>query len=240
MTRIEKFPRTPHLAWLGQDKPRSDKVMDKSERALFLEHPIVVEEKIDGANLGLFVSETGKLKAQNRGTILESGKTHPQFEPFWNWLGKRMNTITQHLGRRYVIFGEWCYAVHSVYYSDLPDWYLGFDVLDMEKKGFLDSEFRNRLLGTMGIESVPRIARSCYTLDQLIVMLEDISSKVGARQPEGLYLRVENQGLTTRRAKLVRPEFHAGISEHWAKKALVRNRLTYWSQRPGLTREFAS
>lgn len=225
MTRIEKFPRTPHIAWLEQDQPRNDKVMDESERALFLKHPIVVEEKVDGANLGLFVSKTGRLKAQNRGTILESGQTHPQFESFWNWIGKRMSIITQHLGRRYVLFGEWCYARHSVYYSDLPDWYLGFDVLDLEKGVFLDSEFRNRLLLTMGLESVPRIAQGCYTLDQLIAMLEDISSQVGARQPEGLYLRVENQGLTTRRAKLVRPEFHAGISEHWAKGELVRNSL---------------
>jgi hypothetical protein len=42
-----------------------------SEREEFLRHPLVVEEKVDGANLGLSFDPQGNLRAQNRGTLVE-------------------------------------------------------------------------------------------------------------------------------------------------------------------------
>ncbi len=48
-----KFPSTPHLALLGDVEIRGDKVMSELERAEFLCHEFAVEEKVDGANLGI-------------------------------------------------------------------------------------------------------------------------------------------------------------------------------------------
>lgn len=225
VTPIKKFPKTPHVVWLGRGQPRDDKVLTDAERLHFLEHPVIVEEKVDGANLGLSVNDRGGISARNRGTLLEDGRNHPQFDPFWNWLGRKMDILSQHLGRRYVLFGEWCFARHSVFYDSLPDWFLGFDIWDFENKIFLCSKLRNRLMDAMNIASVPQVAQGRYTLTQLIDMLETEPSRLGAGQPEGLYLRLENQGMTIGRAKLVSPEFHEGISEHWSKNTLVRNRL---------------
>lgn len=36
------------------------------------------------------------------------------------------------LGRRYVMYGEWMYAKHTIYYDLLPHYYMEFDVLDRE------------------------------------------------------------------------------------------------------------
>jgi hypothetical protein len=50
---FHKFPHTPHLFWLGDGKPRADKVMSPNEVAEFLTGELLVEEKVDGANMGL-------------------------------------------------------------------------------------------------------------------------------------------------------------------------------------------
>lgn len=63
-----RFPHTPHLAWLGEGHPRSDKVLDPEERAAILSTPVVVEERVDGANLGLSVVD-GSIRVQNRGSV---------------------------------------------------------------------------------------------------------------------------------------------------------------------------
>ena len=67
-----KFPSTPHLALLGDVEVRDDKVMSESERDDFLRHELVVEEKVDGANLGISFDAEGNIRAQNRGAYLPS------------------------------------------------------------------------------------------------------------------------------------------------------------------------
>lgn len=52
MSGVFRFPHTPHLAWLGAGTPRNDKVLSTAEALRLLEHPVVLEEELDGANLG--------------------------------------------------------------------------------------------------------------------------------------------------------------------------------------------
>ena len=70
MTDFFRFPHTPHLAWLGPDTPRDDKVLAPAEAQALLADEVVVEEKLDGANLGLSLAPDGGLCAQNRGQYL--------------------------------------------------------------------------------------------------------------------------------------------------------------------------
>lgn len=65
-----RFPHVPHLAWLGKGQPRDDKVLSPDEAAALLSGEVVVEEKVDGANIGFSASEDGELRAQNRGSYL--------------------------------------------------------------------------------------------------------------------------------------------------------------------------
>lgn len=225
MNPLEKFPRTPHLIWLGPGKPRDDKVLSDVECDSFLKEPMIIEEKVDGANLGIAVGQKGKLVAQNRGTVLESGKTDPQFELFWAWLALRKDVLTSVLRDRYAVFGEWCFARHSVYYSSLPDWFLGFDVLDRDQNTYLDTKLRNKFLEQIGVVPVPYITQGVFSQKELIGLLREASSELGANKPEGLYLRKESKGKVTGRAKLVRPEFHMELGKHWSKRPLVKNRL---------------
>ena len=225
MNPFEKFPRTPHLLWLGNDHPRDDKVLSDVECASFLKHFVIIEEKVDGANVGISMDMDGNLRAQNRGTVLESGKTDLQFEPFWAWLAMLRDSLISVLGNKYAVFGEWCFARHSVYYASLPDWFLGFDVLDRQQNAFLDTRGRNSIFQRIGMDMVPYIAQGVFSRTDVIGLLHKASSMLGAPAPEGLYLRKESNGKVTSRAKLVHPEFHINLGEHWSKRPLEKNRL---------------
>lgn len=225
MSEFFRFPRTPHLAWLGMGQPRDDKVLLPHQAQELLAGEVVVEEKVDGANVGFSIDADGKLQAQNRGAYLSPGNTHPQFNPLFRWLSARENDIAEALFPDLMLFGEWCYATHSVTYTKLPDWFLAFDIYDRSRDEFWATERRDELVARLGLQVVPRLAVGRYTLPELRRFLQE--SRLTDGPPEGVYVRRETSEHLVARAKLVRPEFVQTIGEHWSRQALRTNRLAY-------------
>lgn len=223
MRTFVRYPRTPHLLWLGPGVPRRDKVLSEEQATAMLNGPVVVEEKLDGANVGFSVGESGEARVQNRGGYLRREQAHPQFGPLWSWLKAREAALVQSLGRHLILFGEWCYAVHTVQYDGLPDWFLGFDVFDRDKSGFWDTARRDNLLDHLGVCPVPRLAEGRITGARLRGLIG--TSAVGHEHMEGVVVRQESGGRTVLRAKIVREAFTQAIQEHWSRKPLRRNRL---------------
>jgi hypothetical protein len=219
-----KFPRTPYLAPRSAREARRDRVFSEEEAVSFLSASIVVEEKIDGANLGISLSPSGTIMAQNRGSYLEKPAA-VQFQPLWTWLSVRSEALKEVLGLSLVLFGEWCYAQHTIRYDLLPDWFLGFDVYDRSCGKFWSSPRRNRLLDQVGIYAVPTIASGHFTLPKFQEILRTSRSAVGSGLIEGLYLRRESKSWLEDRAKIVRPQFTQSISEHWSRQTLRKNRM---------------
>jgi hypothetical protein len=219
-----RFPHTPHLAWLGAGAPRGDKVLAPAEVTEMLAQPLVVEEKVDGANLGLSVSEDGELRAQNRGSYLARETAHPQFKPLWDWLARHHDALVDALWPDLMLFGEWCHAMHSIRYDRLPDWFLGFDVYDRAEGRFWETARRDALLAALELHPVPRLAAGRFDLPALRGLLG--SSRVGGGPMEGLVVRTEDAGWTEARGKLVRAEFTQAIDAHWSRGGLVRNELS--------------
>jgi len=220
---FHRFPHTPHLAWLGEGTPREDKVLSDPETAELLAGEVVVEEKIDGANLGISTDEEGELLVQNRGSWLSPGAVHPQFRSLWSWLAPRQEALVSALWPDLMLFGEWCVAVHSVPYDALPDWFLGFDVLDRQAGRFWSTRRRDALLASLGLPAVPHLGRGRFTVDELVGLLT--RSRVGSSPMEGVYVRQESGAWLTRRAKLVRGAFVQAIDTHWRRAPLRRNHL---------------
>lgn len=220
-----KFPRTPHLEWLGEGYPRDDKVLDPVERDEFLRRPIVIEEKVDGANIGIAFDASGAPIVQNRGTFL-SVRAHPQFQPLWHWLAKHRDKLSSSLEERLILFGEWLFAVHSVHYDHLPDWFLAFDVYEKAVGRFWSSERRDTLVRSLELFSVPVLGSGKYQLSQLELLLKTTRSHYASISLEGLYLRSDADGWLLKRAKLVAPEFGGAIHQHWMSRPLVRNALS--------------
>ena len=129
---FHKFPHKPHLLWFGAGAPRDDKILKLAEVKEFLSDEVVVEEKVDGANLGLSLGLDGRIRAQSRGSYLAPGRSHAQWNLLWPWIAEHSAALEDGLHEGIILYGEWCYAKHTVSYDMLPDWFLGFDILEIK------------------------------------------------------------------------------------------------------------
>jgi hypothetical protein len=229
-----KYPRTPHI--FGSKGTDDDKHLGEAESKDFIaDKSLIVEEKIDGTNVGIHFSTNGQLFLQCRGHLITEGM-HPQYDLFKQWATVKRYELEKRLEDRFILFGEWVYARHSVHYQQLPHYFFEFDIYDKEIEAFLSLERRLAILEGAKIETVPVLHTGAVTRDELAELIGP--SKFGSRfeNPitkrtdnlmEGIYLRTEVAGVVTGRAKFVRVEFVEKIkqSTHWQHQAMVPNLL---------------
>lgn len=229
-----KYPRTPHL--FGSKGTDDDKHLGESESNRFIaDDSLIVEEKIDGTNVGIHFSDEGQLVLQCRGHLITEGM-HAQYDLFKQWATVKRFVLEERLENRFILFGEWVYARHSVFYRQLTHYFFEFDIYDKEKEAFLDLEQRLDLLEGAGIETVPVIHSGSLRRSDLEALIgpslfgsqfDNPITKRTDNLMEGVYLRTEADGVVTGRAKFVRPEFVEKIkqSTHWQHQVMVPNEL---------------
>lgn len=229
-----KYPRTPHL--FGSKGTDDDKHLGEAESNRFIaDDSLIVEEKIDGTNVGIHFSDEGELVLQCRGHLITEGM-HPQYDLFKQWATVKRYVLEQRLENRFLLFGEWMYARHSVHYRQLTHYFFEFDIYDKEIEAFLDLERRLDLLAGAGIETVPVIHSGALKRSELEALIGSSKFDSQFENPvthrtdnlmKGLYLRTEADGIVTGRAKFVRFEFVEKIkqSTHWQHQAMVPNQL---------------
>lgn len=219
-----KFPRTPHLFVPDGANIRDDKQLSEEEIRVFLQGTIIVEEKVDGANLGISFNHEGQLVFQNRNTQF-THSTPGQFEKLGEWVYQKYKELENILRQDFILFGEWCYAKHSIAYTQLPDWFIAFDIYDKQQQQFLSKPKRDAMLLSMGLTIIPAIAQKKFTKSALWQLLLQSKSAFAEVPVEGFYLRIDKGEYLQKRAKLVRPGFMQQIETHWSKQALVANTL---------------
>ena len=173
-----KFPRTRHLFDAGgSGVSRDDLLMDRGEEAVFYSQPatgrggrgrgsqqrqqlVALEEKVDGANLGISMGADWQLQVQNRSHFVNS-KTHSQFSCLDSWLEDNSAALYEVLeSDKLVLFGEWLYAKHSIHYTRLPGYFMAFDLYDKKEAKFFSWRERNRRLNDSGIPIVRQISET--------------------------------------------------------------------------------
>ena len=224
MTDFFRYPHMPHIAWLGEGAPRDDKVLAPEEARALLMDAVVVEEKLDGANLGLSLAHDGSLRVQNRGQYLVAPHAG-QFARLPAWLAQHEAELRAALTPDRILFGEWCAARHSLDYTALPDWFLLFDVYDRAADKFCSTTRRNALAMQAGLATVPQVWRGHATLDQLKALVNDTPSRYRSGPLEGVVIRRESADGCEARAKLVRAQFTQVIDDHWRRRAVEWNRV---------------
>lgn len=231
MTDFFRFPHTPHIAWLGEGSPRDDKVLLPHEVTELLAAEVVIEEKLDGANVGFSLAPDGSLRAQNRGQYLAEPHAG-QFARLPAWLAQHGEGLRSVLASNLIVFGEWCAARHSLDYTTLPDWFLLFDVYDRTAGQFWSTTRRNELASRAGLLTVPQVQQGKVTVSDLKKLVSDTTSRYRAGPLEGVVIRRESVDWCEARAKLVRPDFTQAIESHWRKRAIEWNRIHYESGTP--------
>lgn len=226
MNGFFRFPHTPHLVWLGEGVPRDDKVLSSAEAKSLLADVVMVEEKLDGANLGLSLDAEGQLQTQNRGQYLAEPHAG-QFTRLPAWLAQHGKTLRAVLKPHLILFGEWCAARHSLDYAALPDWFLLFDVYDKSVGRFWSSPRRNKFANEVGLVTVPQVFHGRTSISELKRLAVTASSNYRSGPLEGLVIRRETSEWCEVRAKLVRPDFTQTIVTHWRKRSIEWNRIDY-------------
>jgi hypothetical protein len=253
MYRLHKYPRTPHLSG---SRPQPG---DEDLRVVSVEHlqglRLVVEEKLDGANSAVSFGEDGRLLLQSRGHFLDGGARERHFAMLKSWAGAAQRELRDALGKRYVMYGEWLYAKHTIFYDALPHYFFEFDVLDRETGQFLATAARRELLRGAPVVSAPVLyAGPAPGADRLAALVrpsafqtarwrESLARICEARGldaarvlretdsaglMEGLYIKAEAEGRVTERFKFVRPGFAQAVNdsgEHWLNRPVVPNQL---------------
>jgi hypothetical protein len=229
-----KFPRTPHL--FGSRGTDDDKHLGQKESLDFIADPsLIVEEKLDGTNVGVHFTSAGRMVLQCRGHEI-GARMHAQYDLFKQWTMGKRSLLEATLADQMLLFGEWMYARHSVHYRRLPHYFFAFDVFDKQKQVFLDRGARLEVLEETGIHMAPIIHLGPATAEHLRKLIGPSQFDSHFENPitgrtdnlmEGLYLRTEAEGRVTGRSKFVRAEFieKVKLSEHWQHHAVVPNLL---------------
>lgn len=225
---LPAFPRTPHLPHLP-NATSDDVIASSDEAAVVFTQPINIEEKIDGASVGM-TTKDGQPIIRNRDHILRKGyekdtAAKKQFASIWNWFYDHRESF-EFLAARgpYSVYGEWCLAQHGIFYDRLPDWFIAYDLYDYEHGHFVEPEKTEDLLGQAGFVTAPLIHRGEFDGDynDLVGYAQDFSDW-SSSQREGIYVKVFDAKIVTHRFKLVRPEFVRGAL--WNPKKLTKNKL---------------
>lgn len=224
MKAIIKYPRTPHME--GSRTQPGDEDLKIVRAGDLLGRHLVVEEKLDGSNSGISFGEDGVLLLQSRGHVLAGGARERQFDLLKRWSNSNRDALWEILGTRYIIYGEWLYARHTIPYDELPHYFLEFDLLDRQTGEFMDTERRRKLLAGSPVRSVPVLASGLIRTFESMIGRSRCSS---TELMEGLYIKWEEQGQVKGRYKYVREGFLHAVADsetHWMDRPIVPNRLS--------------
>ncbi len=253
LKQIRKYPRTHHVE--GSRLQPGDEDLHSIRLSELAGQHLVIEEKLDGANAGISVGPDGELRLQSRGHYLTGGYRERHFNLFKAWASSHQRTLAALLGQRYIVYGEWLYAKHTVFYDRLPHYFMEFDVFDQERATFLSTERRHAMFAGTPIVSVPvvwtgptpkrahleaMVTKSLYKSPAWRDGLRQVAAAHNldpdriqretdpADEMEGLYIKSEHEGRVVGRYKFVRASFLTSVVDsgsHWLDRPIVPNQL---------------
>jgi hypothetical protein len=253
VTTLHKYPRTHHLE--GSRLQPGDEDLDSVPFARLAGRFLIVEEKLDGANAGLSFDAAGRPWLQSRGHFLAGGAREKHFDRFKQWANTHAVALRDAVGDRYVVYGEWLYAKHTIFYDLLPHYFLEFDLLDVQCGDFLSTERRREVLAAAPVVSVPVLwSGTVQSLEELAALvrpslykslrwrgrLSEVCAEHGQNAEqvwketdysdlsEGLYIKVEEDGRVVERYKFIRASFLTAVLDsgsHWLRRPITPNQL---------------
>lgn len=225
---------------------RDDLLLGPEGVRLFYSGCVVeIQEKVDGANLGVSLGPDYSLRFQNRSHFVSSSSATQ-----WKGLETlearhgaelRMLLLSDPLGEgddqdlppgRLVLYGEWMPALHSVHYDKLPGYFLVFDLFDrLHGRFYSRKRLRAHLRRHTTLPLTPRVCRIPLAGPETLRPLLDSPSQFrrDGGYLEGVYLRIDDGDWLKLRAKLVRPDFIQNINEgvHWTQQMGRSNQVLY-------------
>ena len=195
--------------------------LDKTQLKRLLSGSVVIEEKMDGSNVGIIRHARG-FSLQKRNSLVGTS-VHAQFDYFHNWANGAARERIMSGPQGTLIYGELLYAIHHIYYGSLPEYFLVFDV--RQGKRWMKYDTRKEFCERHGFHMVPLVDSGSFTKNDLIDIVPDQSAHGDIC--EGVIVkRYAKHGYF--RGKIVKPGFIKALDEddeHWSRKEVKRNTL---------------
>lgn len=222
---MSKYPRTFHLPY-SPGATRDDRIQHDVSSLIGV--PIVITEKLDGSNVCL--RQDGVFARSHSGA-----PNHPSFDAL-----KAIHASIPFPLFYYDVFGEWCYAVHSIEYSSLPSYFMSFGIRHQSLKDSSGKEYEAYWLPwdetvttveSYGLITTPVLyegqVSSEKELETLVKSLASQPSACGGDR-EGVVVRIANafaeSDFSKSVLKFVRKD-HVQTDTHWKHKEIVKNKL---------------
>jgi len=217
---FRKYEKTYRLA-LPEFIVKGKLLLDHNQVKDLFAGMVTIEEKMDGANIGIIRHKTG-FHLQKRGSLVSTSE-HAQFQFFHNWANVQNYDKLMALPKKYIVYGELMYALHTIYYDQLPDFVLVFDVWNGER--YLNRFERDKFCDKYSFHQVPLLFTDFYNP----VDVQHLVPKKSAygSTAEGIVIKRYKKNGNYCKAKLVWPRFQKEMeeSDHWMHKQLRRNKL---------------
>jgi len=237
---LPEYPSVRHLPW--NPNAKSDKIATKQEffDAIAGDKKIFVQEKIDGANCGMGFLD-GYPVVRTRTKILRKGQelknnSQKQFASAWNWMHDRKDRFDKlKEAGPYTVYGEWMIQQHGMFYDNLPEWFVAYDLFDYEKCHFVDPGKANSILKNCNFSVIPfELNPAFFFTADLSIPSSHMSSNlfeafannpsnfaVNAKR-EGIVVKISDGEYVTDQFKMVRQGFDQGCL---LGETLNRNKL---------------
>ena len=203
-----KYPRTYHLPW-SPGFTDDDKVLH--DLSAFIGKRVIITLIMDGENTTMRPDTVHARSLDSKGGVDR------------DWVKQLWSNIAHHIPENWRICGENMWAKHSIHYTDLPSYFLGFSIWD-HRNFCLSWDDTLMYFDLLGITPVSVLYDGPWN-EALVV---DFHNNLTDGKDEGYVVRVADEfhydDFATHFAKYVRKD-HVQTDEHWRTQILVPNVL---------------
>lgn len=181
----------------GQAKIATEKARDKHD-------VIIVQEKLDGSNVGVALLNN-KIYALTRSGYEAHTSPYTMHHGFDLWVKNNEERFRSVLSDGDRICGEWLSVAHGTMYKLQHEPFVAFDLIDKNNKRFIYKRFSQIVEGTFVIPYLVSVGPPVSILNALDSLGE--FGKHGALEKiEGAVWRIERKGCVDFLCKYVRPD----------------------------------
>jgi hypothetical protein len=210
MNRI-KYPRTLHLP-ASKGTTSDDKIMSQVALKTLMKNELIITEKMDGENTTL-------TRDYHHARSVDS--CHHERN---DWLTNFWSGIRYNIPDDFRICGENLYALHSIKYTNLQSYFLGFSIWEGSRcLSWYDTQEWFVLLGIISVPVIDMIPGL-----QLEVKVKQLEHTMDFTRKEGFVVRssgsFDYSEFQNNVAKYVRCD-HVQTDKHWTASSIEQNLL---------------
>lgn len=202
-----KYPRTYHFDF-SLDVSSDDKILSNIDN--FIGKEVIVTEKMDGENSNIYCDYF------HPRSITDDG------HPSRSWLKGYIAIFQYKIPKGWRICGENLYAKHSIYYTELENYFYAFSIWN-DENFCLSWDHTVEFCEQLNITTVPVLYRGQFDYE----LIKELFLNQDHNQHEGIVCRLADSfhynDFAISVAKAVRKD-HVRSSEHW-KNNWIKNKL---------------